>query len=207
MHVNKQALSSLQCPSDGGSGPLVDYTRLGADVWMAKSNYLGLFCGLQDSDNYVSPIDQETRGFFRPYEGTKIAEISDGTSNTMAVAEYLKGMRDVDSRGGFYTNRAGRQFLYTTLGPNSNSPDVFIGVSGSVAAAFCSDENNAPEANLPCVTGDGNSDYASPRSRHPGGVNALFCDGSVHFMPDEIDITTWRCLGWIADGNALDINL
>ena len=45
--------------------------------------------------------------------------------------------------------------------------------------------------------------YASPRSRHPGGVNTVFCDGSVHFIQDSIDITTWRHLGWIADGNAI----
>ena len=32
------------------------------------------------------------------------------------------------------------------------------------------------------------------RSYHPGGVNALFVDGSVRFIPDSIPQATWRAL-------------
>jgi prepilin-type processing-associated H-X9-DG protein len=34
-----------------------------------------------------------------------------------------------------------------------------------------------------------------PSSGHPGGVNALFGDGSVHFITNAIDLATWRALG------------
>ena len=200
--ANRISLPMFQCPSDGVTSPWVDFSRYGStELLLPKSNYLGFFNGLQDSDNYATRLDSATRGVFRPYQGTPLAEIRDGASNTMAVAEYLKGVREIDSRGGFYTNRAGRQFLYVTLGPNSSSPDTFI--PGSASISFCSDEHNVPEDNLPCTGGTGDTDYASPRSRHPGGVNVVFCDGSVHFLQDGIDITTWRHLGWIADGNAV----
>jgi prepilin-type N-terminal cleavage/methylation domain-containing protein/prepilin-type processing-associated H-X9-DG protein len=33
------------------------------------------------------------------------------------------------------------------------------------------------------------------RSYHPGGVNTLFIDGSVRFITNSIDQTTWRALG------------
>ena len=33
------------------------------------------------------------------------------------------------------------------------------------------------------------------RSYHPGGVNALFGDGSVHFIKDAINGNVWRALG------------
>jgi len=33
------------------------------------------------------------------------------------------------------------------------------------------------------------------RSFHPGGVNALFMDGSVHFVTNSIPQMTWRALG------------
>ena len=33
------------------------------------------------------------------------------------------------------------------------------------------------------------------RSHHPGGVNAMFGDGSVKFIKDTIDGGTWRALG------------
>lgn len=35
----------------------------------------------------------------------------------------------------------------------------------------------------------------SARSRHRGGVNVGMLDASVHFVSDNIDITTWRSLG------------
>lgn len=33
------------------------------------------------------------------------------------------------------------------------------------------------------------------RSRHPGGANALFCDGSVKFVKDSVNSITWQALG------------
>lgn len=36
------------------------------------------------------------------------------------------------------------------------------------------------------------------RSYHPGGVHALFGDGSVHFIQDSIDGSIWRALGSIS---------
>ncbi len=33
------------------------------------------------------------------------------------------------------------------------------------------------------------------RSRHPGGVNTLFCDGHVAFIKDSVNLTTWQSLG------------
>jgi prepilin-type N-terminal cleavage/methylation domain-containing protein/prepilin-type processing-associated H-X9-DG protein len=33
------------------------------------------------------------------------------------------------------------------------------------------------------------------RSRHPGGVNSLFCDGHVQFIKDSVNVTSWQALG------------
>jgi prepilin-type processing-associated H-X9-DG protein len=37
--------------------------------------------------------------------------------------------------------------------------------------------------------------YKSARSRHPGGVNVIMADSSLHFVSDDIALTTWRALG------------
>ena len=41
------------------------------------------------------------------------------------------------------------------------------------------------------------------RSYHPGGVNALFADGSVRFIKCTIDGNTWRALGTIRGGEVI----
>ena len=49
---------------------------------------------------------------------------------------------------------------------------------------------------------DGGPTYMSlaASSRHPGGVNALFGDGSVHFIKNTVSPDVWRALGTIAGG-------
>ena len=37
--------------------------------------------------------------------------------------------------------------------------------------------------------------FNAARSRHPGGVNILFGDGSVKFIKDTVNLQTWRALG------------
>lgn len=196
------SITAYLCPSDFLGGSLVDYGPTYTPFKLAKTNYLGFFSGLNDGEGY-SADEPRKRAIFRYGLGTPFAEIKDGTSNTMALAEYLKGVAETDYRGGFYTHRAGCQTLFVTLGPNSPAPD-------NLGSFFCTDYSpNDPSQNLPCTPGGDNANYAGPRSRHPGGVNAVFCDGSVHFISDSIDMTlradgftsVWRSLAWIDDGN------
>jgi prepilin-type processing-associated H-X9-DG protein/prepilin-type N-terminal cleavage/methylation domain-containing protein len=203
--VSNVGISSLLCPSDAISNNSFYADVSGSTTYQwAKSNYLGIFSGLNDGDGAYSATNYSTHvlnpkqhAVFRYGKGTPICDIKDGTSNTMAVAEYLKGENSADPRGLFQTNRAGCQTLFVTLGPNSLTPD-------NLCSSFCTSITpNDPAANLPCVAGGDDANYASPRSRHSGGVNALFCDGSVHFIQDGIDLATWQNLGWMCDGNAI----
>jgi prepilin-type processing-associated H-X9-DG protein len=47
----------------------------------------------------------------------------------------------------------------------------------------------------------GGPTYAAviPRSYHPGGVNCLFGDGSVHFIKNSTNGITWRALGTVSE--------
>ena len=40
--------------------------------------------------------------------------------------------------------------------------------------------------------------YVSARSKHPGGVNTVFGDGSVQFASNSISIDVWRALSSMA---------
>jgi prepilin-type N-terminal cleavage/methylation domain-containing protein/prepilin-type processing-associated H-X9-DG protein len=52
---------------------------------------------------------------------------------------------------------------------------------------------NSPDG--PNVSVGSWADAITPTSNHPGGVNAGFCDGSVHFVKDSVSVQTWWALG------------
>jgi prepilin-type N-terminal cleavage/methylation domain-containing protein len=206
--TDNQAFSALLCPSDGFGGSTSDYV---AGERLAKSNYLGIFSGTTDGEGFGQvAVATNRRAVFRCGVGTPVSEVTDGTSSTMAVAEYLKGVdAKTDTRGWFYTNRAACQSLYVRTSPNSTMDDLLCGYN----SYFCQNPspNDQPSMNLPCNGGsDDKAEYATPRSRHPGGVFSVFCDGSVHFIGDTVNSHlptsdtdppgVWQRLGWIADG-------
>jgi prepilin-type processing-associated H-X9-DG protein len=81
----------------------------------------------------------------------------------------------------------------TSLAPNSSSPDVLVG-------GIC----NADKRNPPCTTvGTVTvSRSAAARSRHPGGVQATYCDGHVGFVQNNISFATWNSIGTSQGGEA-----
>jgi prepilin-type processing-associated H-X9-DG protein len=50
---------------------------------------------------------------------------------------------------------------------------------------------------------DASSLSVSARSRHPGGVNALFADGGVRFVKSTINLLLWRAVGSRNQGEAV----
>ena len=56
---------------------------------------------------------------------------------------------------------------------------------------------------------DGGPTYAAftSRSYHPGGVNAVFADGSVHFIKSTVNGMTWRALGSLASGEVISADM
>ena len=197
-------LSVLQCPSDFLGDKFSNEGGAGV-AYMATGNYRGVFSGFNDGENVGGGYTTATRAAFAFggfKKATTIAQITDGTSNTMAIIEYLRGVGDGnDARMSFLSGRAGLQYLYVTLTPNSTSADsLFYDDAGFCKAGGT---HNQPEQNLPCVGGVTEANYASARSQHPGGIFAAYCDGSVHFIPDNIDLSAWHNLGFITDGNTV----
>ena len=100
----------------------------------------------------------------------------------MIMAEYLRSTgASNDQRGIWWGDQPGYGHIYTQLSPNSTSPDLLY-------VGWCA---NHPEQNLPCIDGDGGANNtAGARSRHAGGVNALFGDGSIHFVSQNVDLVS-----------------
>ena len=196
--ANGKGVAGYLCPSDTNTAGRVKTADLPPGRSIFSSNYLGLFSGLDDGDAEGS-VPPGQAAVFRYHKGVRLQDIVDGTSKTAAVGEYLTGIDGSDARGWPWTNRAGSQFLYLTLGPNSAAPDVSIGNPSH----FCpsSGARNKPGRNLPCTQDSEDDTYASPRSLHGEGVNMILCDGSVRFVSNGVALDAWRNLGWMNDGN------
>lgn len=199
--VNRPAVSQplgfMQCPSDTIQGPF-------APVGDFKGNY-GLNWGRWNFIDQGGPAsnppplnvthDRGQAPFYLDY-GAKIGEISDGTSKTLAMLEMLQTPRDhagqtIDRRGRIWNDDSLCYQVSTRLTPNSRSPDY----------GQCIDDANS---GWPCTrdTSPGNALqwFMGSRSRHPGGVHAVFCDGSVSNVNDSIDLAVWAAASGQADG-------
>lgn len=192
--MSEVPLPTYLCPSDGR----VPFKPDAGGALLATTNYMGMFSGLSDNES-VADTNIPTRAAFGfgkiGDDGRRMSDFRDGLSNSIMVTEYLTGTKiPGDPRGVFRTTRAGCMFIQAAYSPNTSVPDT-------IHSSFCVPGANLPESNLPCV-GDGDSipHYASARSMHPGGVNAVLGDGSVRFIAETVDlVSVWRGLAWIED--------
>jgi prepilin-type N-terminal cleavage/methylation domain-containing protein/prepilin-type processing-associated H-X9-DG protein len=111
---------------------------------------------------------------------SKHSDLIDGQSNTMFMSEVLKPISDThfDFRGGLLNDDQSSAQFMTLYTPNS-------GVDSTV----CVDAQKPAPCQLGAKT------YLQARSNHPGGVNVLFGDGSVHFISDTIALAAWQAMG------------
>jgi prepilin-type processing-associated H-X9-DG protein len=59
-----------------------------------------------------------------------------------------------------------------------------------------------PHSNHSLATWQNLSHNVAAHSYHPGGVNALFCDGHVQFVTDGINLVIWQAYGSRAGGES-----
>ena len=115
---NQQAvqtvIAGLLCPSDGFGGPLltISVSRGTRDAQWARLNYFGVFGGLQNDD--LMSTDPTKWGVFDGNRVTTIAQIHDGTSNTMCIAESLTGPVGY-ARGFLWSDQVCGAFIFTEL--------------------------------------------------------------------------------------------
>jgi len=204
--IIRTPLNAFQCPSDSPSiqEPDTPYPR-------AKGNYAANWGNThfyQDEarSGWPNPYNTGPLGlqgapmgvYFNgaPFRGNRSAPLSaftDGTSNTVMLAEVIIGPNAAggayDHRGDIFNDDYNCTMFHTYTPPNSKIPDQMGG-----------DTNGRPWCsygllpNTPPCTG-GAIPFNAARSRHPGGVNALFGDGSVKFIKESIAIDVWRAVG------------
>ena len=169
----RQVFPGALCPSDDQTVTLFVFGNDGFDGQMAKSNYQG--CSGAFNKQYQLTASDIGSGIFIQDEQVKIGQISDGTTNTIMIGEqfwYGDGTQDAGS--GFL----GDSLWYAASnwqGRANNAPTLFA--TGDKGL-------NAPSPFTVGSVGDARDSFGS---RHTGGVNFTFGDGSVQFIGTDIN--------------------
>lgn len=136
----------------------------------------------------------ELRGVMGANASAGIRHIGDGTSHTIAVAEIRVGVVPFDIRGVWALGGGGPSAIWACgyigddRGPNNNyvaADDIWA--CAEIQAAVGGQEALA-NLGMGCYSGHGNNRQAAPRSLHPGGIYVCFCDGSVDWISDYVDV-------------------
>jgi prepilin-type N-terminal cleavage/methylation domain-containing protein/prepilin-type processing-associated H-X9-DG protein len=201
-------ISTYLCPSDHGN----PVTGPSGVMDSAPTNYSSCFGSgmnnVQDPSD-VGHFDQAANGMFSSGAWRRLADCLDGLSNTALVSESLLGPGGPDaandSRPDPRTHMALVVPFALVSATNCDQP-VPGGVNRFVASrgrlwAGQSFENSAYNHFFPPNTERYdcffwvNRGLKAARSRHPGGVQVLFGDGSVHFVSNTVELAIWRAIG------------
>ena len=163
----------------------------------------------------AQPPNDRGSGVFLINRPTRLAELTDGLSNTLGMAEvkaftaYLRdggnpststpvpsSPSDVSAFGGEFKADSGhtewvdarthQTGFTTTFVPNTKVPHIDGGKTYDI------DFNSMREGRsttLPTYA------VVTSRSYHAGGVNVLLMDGSVRYIASTIELDVWRALG------------
>jgi prepilin-type N-terminal cleavage/methylation domain-containing protein/prepilin-type processing-associated H-X9-DG protein len=183
-------------------GPTVPYNTATdnpeGQFWGAGMRFGVISHGLNDSHNPI-PDSKDAKITF--------ASITDGTSNTMAIGEKFVSPNS-------YTNWAAGEDHGAYHGYDNGTVRSTVAINltqgVTVAAGDPSLANPMQDKNFdPSEIGtNGTVGWRSTflfGSAHPGGINAVFADGSVHTISYTVDPTIFNAIGHISDGAALQL--
>jgi len=182
--IDGTLLDILRCPVDN-QAPELWYGFLARGSY-AGNNGLGTMV-----ESTAANIITRPKGVFMMDSKVPLANISDGTSNTAMVSEIIRAPGN-DLRGVMhYPEGPLYQHTYT---PNSSSPDNLRSPCQNIPRAPCIGTYTSWNPRRLIMTA---------RSNHPGGVNLALCDGSVRFVANSVDFSTWQALATYMGGEVI----
>jgi prepilin-type N-terminal cleavage/methylation domain-containing protein/prepilin-type processing-associated H-X9-DG protein len=174
--------------------------------------------------NPMAPLQGAPNGIFYENTALRPAAIIDGLSGTVAISETVRSVPGigfaVDKLNGFVITGNNK-----TSGPPISSDDDYQNLCvaavpppgfqvtrgskwhyGAPGHSMYTHRRVPNDPQVDCRGGLPHSDKSDPfwswlslnvtsRSKHPGGVQSLFCDGHAAFVKNTISLPIWQALG------------
>jgi prepilin-type N-terminal cleavage/methylation domain-containing protein/prepilin-type processing-associated H-X9-DG protein len=220
------------CPSDPNAGAdsyngsIVTFTN-SYDASVGTTTYL-----TNVSASVATLADHPTTGLFAYQQAYRIPSCTDGTTNTIAFCESTVGNSALqakqknigligvsgipaaallfDASTNATQTKAGLAACDTAWTKGTGTVSALRGLLWAYGDMGHTMFNTVPLPNS--VDGwtycsnnasAGATTYSEADSYHPGGVNALMADGSVRFIKNSINQTTWWAMGTRAGGEVI----
>jgi prepilin-type N-terminal cleavage/methylation domain-containing protein/prepilin-type processing-associated H-X9-DG protein len=184
-------IPGLLCPSDGVSS-----------VSNRHQNYV--FC---IGDSARNPRDSRTvRGLFGYQRSNRFRDITDGTSNTIAMSEHVRanfgstagnnrliiesialGQDPINNAIGCLALTDGIRFLSSVQVKGRHGTSMWDGQAERVGFTTILPPNGPSCAAGANNNADSTNVAVTPSSTHTGGVQVLMADGAVRFISENID--------------------
>jgi prepilin-type processing-associated H-X9-DG protein len=220
--VAQTVLPVLECPSNDGenatdsdvlqalgsmSGPLPIGTVVGITTYLYCKGASDAWCTLSDGEH---------RGMFSGNTVTRIGDIVDGSSQTLAMGEGATGFSWALCHGAGCTTPASKPsgglwyadqaWLMAQINPSANATAATV-LDSSIFGCTVDKMNKSPVTDTstdlnnrgdcrPSFEG-GPHTTSNFRSDHEGGCHFLFGDGSVRMLSENIDMTSYRGISTI----------
>ncbi len=211
-----QDVAVYLCPSDAGQARF--FTGVGNQA-TGRNNYMpnvGSYANVAEVDNGNR---WRSNGIFFRHSGLRMAEITDGTSNTAMFSECRRGPNAVPnpSQDLNVANQVAPGTWDGSTAHNTTPPTACATPSattwryrglqyyrgGTFFTAFYNHTTPPNNKQRDCIRQSGlDSGHFAARSFHPSAVIVAMCDGSVRIVNDSVDMVAWRAAGSRNEGES-----
>jgi prepilin-type N-terminal cleavage/methylation domain-containing protein/prepilin-type processing-associated H-X9-DG protein len=223
--IVQATLPIFLCPSDN-TKPALDQPN--TQGWYMQHGNYGANSGAGRPDAHSYGNNNQPNGYYENVAGRRglmncrsqavtksgrtMAEIRDGTSNTVSVTEMIQGIETGDDSFGLWALPCGN--LISVYNDNAD-PTVLPPPAANIQTPNCNATNPWCKSWTPYCDNnhlgvdpiygcEDSGPATTARSRHTGGLNVGLIDGSVRFVTNSVTPTTWYAMFTINGGEVLD---